>query len=51
MATAHLDDASSAFFELLASPVEGQPRLQQKDKRRREAEKKTEEKMKTLVRT
>jgi len=31
---AHLDDAFSEFFELQASPVEGQS-LQQKDKKRR----------------
>jgi len=31
---AHLDDAFSEFFELDASPVEGQS-LQQKDKKRR----------------
>jgi len=46
--TAHLDDAFSDFFELEASPIEGQS-LQQKDKKRRKRkDKKKLKQMKSL---
>jgi len=44
---AHLDSAFSEFFELEASPIEGQS-LQQKDKKRRKSKSKKKVKKKKM---